>query len=76
MAGKLEAPQSGKTGRKHQRSRAEILILCLALLLIAAIGVIVFSAVMLAKQGKFGPALTRGAGGETVIRRRNKGSGV
>ena len=42
MAGKLEAPQSGKTGRKHQRSRAEILILCLALLLIAAIGVIVF----------------------------------
>ena len=42
MAGKHEAPQSGKTGRKQHINRAEILILCLALLLIAAIGVIVF----------------------------------
>lgn len=45
MAGKHEAPQSGKAGRKHQRSRAEILILCLTLLLIAAIGVIIWQAV-------------------------------
>ncbi len=57
---------SGKTGR----------IIGFTALALVAIGVIVFSAVMLAKQGKFGPALTRGAGGETVIRRRNKGGGV
>ena len=45
MAGKHEAPQSVKTRRKQKRSRAGILILCLTLLLIAAIGVIIWQAV-------------------------------
>lgn len=44
MDGKHEAPQSGKTRRKQQHCRVEILILCLTLLLIAAVGVILWQA--------------------------------